>query len=150
VILVQNETCGPRHWSLCACDLAAAFLCIVLSVSAASAEECSNIENQKGLNDCAFDKFRRSDQELGDVNKTIRDRLRDNLSALTSLEVATEAWTVYRDAECLFLTSGTAGGTSHVMNFNNCKEQLTHARADRLKNLLKCEEGDPACPVPNR
>jgi uncharacterized protein YecT (DUF1311 family) len=131
-------------------DLAAVFLACVLSASVASAEECGDSATQKDLNQCSFEKLQRSEQELTEISKTIRERLSDNPAAIVSLDLAAQAWNLYRDADCLFLSSGTLGGSSYPMNLNNCKEELTHARAEQLTKLLKCPEGDLTCPVPHR
>jgi uncharacterized protein YecT (DUF1311 family) len=76
------------------------------------------------------------------------DKLEDRPDAVTALELAEESWKVYRDAECLFSASGSVGGSVYPMILDECKDELTRARAARLNAYLHCKEGDLTCAVP--
>jgi len=127
---------------------AAFLLCVALPTTAAFAEECNRLEKQQDLNQCFSKQLRDSEQTLGEAYKTIVDRLEDRPDAVMALELAEEAWNVYRDAECLFSASGSVGGSAYPMVLDECKEELTRARAARLNAYSHCKEGDLACPVP--
>ena len=127
---------------------AALLLCLTLPMSAALAQECNKLEKQQELNECSSKQLRHSEQALSEAYRTILDRLQDRPDAVQSLELAQEAWRVHRDAECLFSASGSAGGSAYPMILDQCKDEITRARAARLNAYLHCKEGDLACPVP--
>ena len=54
----------------------------------------------------------------------------------------------FRDAECIFSTSGAAGGRLRPMIYTICLDRLTSKRIDDFKTYLKCKEGALDCPVP--
>jgi uncharacterized protein YecT (DUF1311 family) len=127
-----------------------AFLLCLALPTAAFAEECNKLEKQQDLNQCYSKQLLHSEQALGEAHKTIVNRLQDRPDAVASLELAEEAWRVYRDAECLFSASGSAGGSAYPMVLDQCKDELTRARLGRLDAYLHCKEGDLACPVPQQ
>jgi len=129
--------------------LAAFLLCVALPTRAALAEECNRLEKQQDLNQCYAKELRHSEQALDEAYKTIVDRLEGRPDAAMALELAEEAWKVYRDAECLFSASGSVGGSVYPMLLSECKDELTRARLARLNAYLQCKEGDIACPAPS-
>ena len=129
--------------------LAAFLLCVALPTRAALAEECNRLEKQQDLNLCYSKELRHSEQALAEAYKTIADRLQGRPDAAMALELAEEAWKVYRDAECLFSGSGSVGGSVYPMLLSECKDELTRARLARLNAYLQCKEGDIACPAPS-
>jgi len=128
--------------------LTALLLALALSATGAFAEECKKLEKQQEKNECYSKQLPRSEKALSDTYKAVLGRLQDRPDTLTALELAQEAWKVYRDAECLFSASGSAGGSAYVGVLAECKDDLTDARAKKLNTYLHCKEGDPACPVP--
>ena len=129
--------------------LAAFLLCVALPTRAALAEECNRLEKQQDLNQCYAKELRHSEQAVDEAYKTIVDRLEGRPDAAMALELAEEAWKVYRDAECLFSASGSVGGSVYPMLLSECKDELTRARLARLNAYLQCKEGDIACPAPS-
>jgi uncharacterized protein YecT (DUF1311 family) len=113
----------------------------------AAAQDCPD-ESQAGLNQCAADAYKKADAALNAAYKQVMARLKDSEDAAKSLVAAQRAWIGYRDAECDFMSSGVEGGSARPMIAAQCLEQLTTQRADELKALLNCEEGDLSCPVP--
>ncbi|HTR12346.1 MAG TPA: lysozyme inhibitor LprI family protein [Roseiarcus sp.] len=128
--------------------LTALFLGVALSATGAFAEECKKLEKQQEKNECYSKQLPLSEKALSDTYKVVLGRLQDRPDTLTALELAQEAWKVYRDAECLFSASGSAGGSAYVGVLAECKDDLTDARVKKLNTYLHCKEGDPACPVP--
>jgi uncharacterized protein YecT (DUF1311 family) len=128
----------------------AAALSVALWTSSALAEECAKLEKQQELNECAVRELQRYDHTLGEMYKDITNRLQERPEAISDLDLAQEAWTVYRDAECRFASSGSAGGSVNSFAVAQCKEELTRARITRLSAYLRCQEGDVTCPVPSK
>jgi len=120
---------------------------LLLASSAAFAQDCPD-DSQAGLNQCAGDAYKKADAALNATYKQVMARLKDSEAAAKSLIAAQRAWIAYRDAECDFMSSGVEGGSARPMVVAQCLEQLTTQRADDLKALLNCEEGDLSCPVP--
>lgn len=129
--------------------LAAFLLCVALPTTGPLAEGCNRLEKQQDLNQCYLKELRHSEQSLDEAYKTIVDRLESRPEAAMALDLAEEAWKVYRDAECLFSASGSVGGSVYPMLLSECKDELTRARLARLNDYLRCKEGHLACPEPS-
>lgn len=121
---------------------------ILLAALPAMAQQDCPDDSQAGLNQCAGDAYKKADAALNAAYKQVMARLKDSDAAAKSLVAAQRAWIAYRDAECDFMSSGVEGGSARPMVVAQCLEQLTTQRADDLKALLNCEEGDLSCPVP--
>lgn len=121
---------------------------ILLAALPAMAQQDCPDDSQAGLNQCAGDAYKKADAALNATYKQVMARLKDSEAAAKSLVAAQRAWIAYRDAECDFMSSGVEGGSARPMIVAQCLEQLTTQRADDLKALLSCEEGDLSCPVP--
>jgi uncharacterized protein YecT (DUF1311 family) len=120
------------------------------SVSLASpciAQDCAD-QTQFGLDQCANASYQKADAALNGVYKQIVRRLKDDAATTKLLVQAQKAWIGYRDAECTFATSASAGGSIYPMEFSICLEAQTKKRTDDLRVYLKCEEGGLGCPVP--
>lgn len=130
--------------------LAVVSLGVAFWTSSAVADECSNPKTQSELNTCSAKELQRSEHELDDVYREIRDRLQNSPAVTDALETAETAWIAFRDAECLFATANTSGGSVYPMAAGNCREMLTRARIASLNSYLHCKEGDLSCPVPSR
>jgi uncharacterized protein YecT (DUF1311 family) len=121
---------------------------ILLAALPAMAQQDCPDDSQAGLNQCAGDAYKKADAALNATYKQVMARLKDSEAAAKSLVAAQRAWIAYRDAQCDFMSSGVEGGSARPMIVAQCLEQLTTQRADDLKALLNCEEGDLSCPVP--
>jgi uncharacterized protein YecT (DUF1311 family) len=62
------------------------------------------------------------------------------------LRTAQRAWLAFRDAECMWQSSGDDGGSVAPMIALQCTAALTDARAKVLAGFRTCEEGDLSCP----
>jgi uncharacterized protein YecT (DUF1311 family) len=102
------------------------------------------------MNKCAAEDYRKADAELNGLYKQIQLRLANNQAEAQLLSGAQRAWVAFRDAECKFSTSMSAGGSIYPMLVAACAAELTRARVDGLKKYLRCEKGDLGCPVPAR
>ncbi|MFE0017748.1 lysozyme inhibitor LprI family protein [Mesorhizobium sp. NPDC059054] len=116
-------------------------------LSTASAEDCGSVSGgQAGMNECYGNVFKKADAELNKLYKEIEARLKDDPDTTKLLVTAQKAWVAYRDGECDFQTAG--GGSIAGMAYPMCQTAITQSRIDDFKGYLKCEEGDPNCPVP--
>src|SRR5271165_2512848 len=132
-------------------NLAAILPYIALSITSAFGQDCGKEEKQIDINECYSKQLRHSEQNLSDLISTVRSRLQGQLpDAVPALELAQESWVVYRDAECLFALSGSAGASIYPTNLLICKDNFTRERARRLSSYLTCREAAAECPVPNR
>ena len=128
--------------------LGAFILAILVPLSSAQAEDCSNATTQTTMNSCADEAYKKADAELNAVYKQITDRLRNDQPAKKLLVTAQKAWLGFRDSECTFATAAATRGSMYPMLVAQCREGLTNKRTDELKVYLNCAEGDLACPVP--
>lgn len=110
--------------------------------------DCTTAQQQTTLNECAKNNYLAADKELNTKFKAIQQRLTDDTDIKNLLTQSQRAWISFRDAECIFSSSATAGGTIHPMLINDCKTRLTQERNKQLDEYLICEEGDLTCPVP--
>jgi uncharacterized protein YecT (DUF1311 family) len=114
----------------------------------ATTEACQKEMTQTDLNLC-YDKARQAaDAELGRRYGQLLARLAGSPKAKDLLREAERAWIRYRDADCAFVASGTAGGSAQPMVLAGCVADMTRQRIDRLGSQLKCEEGDLSCVAP--
>ncbi|MEF2070070.1 lysozyme inhibitor LprI family protein [Consotaella aegiceratis] len=116
----------------------------------AAAQECGAQANQLELTACANEAFAEADDRLNRTYRSIVGRLDGDAPRLESLRKAQRAWIAFRDAECVFATSGTVGGSAHPMIDADCRRRLTLQRAEALETYLHCQEGDLSCSVPLR
>jgi autotransporter-associated beta strand protein len=91
---------------------------------------------------------RKSDEKLNELYKQIEARLKDDADTKTLFVQAQRNWIKFRDAECSFQTAGVAGGSVVPMLIAQCMDSLTQSRVKDFEGYLKCQEGDPSCPVP--
>ncbi len=128
--------------------IAIALMTLFFSSSAFASSECDNAQDQATMNKCANNDFAKADKQLNAQYSEIEKRLSGDDDAKKLLITAQRAWVKFRDAECNFSASGTAGGSMHPMTVALCKEDLTTERNKQFSDYLKCEEGDLSCPVP--
>ena len=127
------------------------FTLFAFTPAAAPAEPCdASDSNQADLNECYSKAYKQSDTELNAVYRQITARLKDDPAAAKLLVTAQKAWVAFRDAECSFSTSASAGGSAYPMMQSICLDGLTVSRVKDLKSYLTCEEGDMSCPVPTQ
>ncbi len=109
------------------------------------AADCRDPVTQAEMNACAGEAYEKADAELNAAYREVKERVEGESANL--LVAAQRAWVAFRDAECAFAASGSAGGSIHPMAVSNCLEHMTKQRTAELKAHLDCEEGDLACPV---
>ena len=105
----------------------------------ARADDCSNASDQATMSECAGKALQKSDAELNATYDQIRQRLKNAPETLKLLVGAQRAWIAFRDAECDFSTSPSAGGTIHPMIYTICADRMTRRRVDDLKAYLRCQ-----------
>jgi uncharacterized protein YecT (DUF1311 family) len=126
-------------------------LAAIASMTTAKAENCGAAATQTGMNVCEDKNYRKADAELNSIYRQITDRLKsddDLRPTLEALVAAQRAWIAFRDAECAFVGSRTAGGSVNGAIVASCLAGVTGKRTKELRAYLKCKEGDLACPVP--
>jgi len=128
---------------------ATAILMILSAASAVYADECAD-QTQQGLDKCAGMAYAKADAALNSAYKEIIRRLKDDAATTKLLVTAQKAWIAYRDAECAFSSSASAGGTIYPMVVSICLEAVTTERTKALGAYLKCGDGDTGCPVPGK
>ena len=125
-------------------------ICAWLGCSAAAfADDCPE-QNQNGLNRCAEDAYKKTDEALNGVYRQMTQRLKDDPDTTKLLVSAQKAWIAFRDAECTFANSANAGGSIYPMVYAGCLARLTKARTQELAGYLKCRDGDTGCSVPGQ
>jgi uncharacterized protein YecT (DUF1311 family) len=112
------------------------------------AQTCNDAANQMQMNECAETAFKNADDELNSVYGNIVRRLKTDEVAKKLLVAAQKAWLRFRDAECVFISSASSGGSIYPVIVANCRTNITQERVNGLKRYLSCEEGYMSCPVP--
>ncbi|MER9618033.1 lysozyme inhibitor LprI family protein [Mesorhizobium sp. M0207] len=105
-------------------------------------------KDQAAANECADAASKKSDNKLNELYKQIETRVKDDVDTKTLFVQAQRDWVKFRDAECSFQTVGAAGGSVMPMLVAQCMDSLTQSRVKDFEDYLKCQEGDPSCPVP--
>lgn len=116
---------------------------------ALAADKCADAVDQATMNTCADAAFKQSDKKLNELYRQIEARLKDDANSKKLLVQAQQDWVKFRDAECSFRTSASAGGTVAPMLISMCMDGLTQSRVKDFESYLKCREGDLSCPVPS-
>jgi uncharacterized protein YecT (DUF1311 family) len=122
---------------------------LTMPTLALAADKCADAVDQVTMNACAVAAFKQSDKKLNELYRQIETRLKDDASTKRLLVQTQQAWVKFRDAECSFQTSASAGGTIAPMHVSMCMDGLTQSRVKDFENYLKCKEGDLNCPVPS-
>src|SRR5262245_24058654 len=89
---------------------------------------CANAQAQSEMNQCAYDDFQKADAELNRVYqqlllKTDREE---------KLKAAQRAWVAFRDADCEYDASDSAGGSLEPLLRYSCYETATKTRTNQL------------------
>lgn len=128
--------------------LIAGLVCVLAGSSVVSAQDCTDPRTQTDMTACATKKIEEADKALNATHKEMTVRLKDDADTAQLLVAAQKTWIAFRDAECIFATSQTDGGSIHPMIDAECREAITGKRIEDLKVYLNCGEGDLSCPVP--
>lgn len=102
-------------------------------------------QNQTELNDCAAQTYKNADGEMNIAYKKVMDTLKSSPEKSKALLQAQRAWLKFRDADCAFLSSNSAGGSINAMNNALCLSERTAERTIALNKIKNCEMGDPEC-----
>lgn len=102
-------------------------------------------QNQAELNDCAAQTYKNADGEMNKAYKKVMDTLKISPEKSKALLQAQRAWLKFRDADCAFLSSNSAGGSINAMNNTLCLSERTTERTNALNKIKKCDMGDPEC-----
>ena len=119
-----------RGGTLCLCLLSAAF-----AVAAAErGDACASASSQTEINACSSDRYRQADEEMNQVYRRVKARLRAGPAA--KLVQTQRAWIRFRDLQCNLESSSAGGGSAYAALRNGCLARLTSARTDDLKRIL--------------
>lgn len=110
--------------------------------SQASDDAClEKAQTQSQINECAAEALKSADDELNRLYHQMQDRLKNDENTKSHLIEAQRKWLAFRDSECSFTTSRSAGSSMHPMYMNECLAGLTQSRVMELKNHLACGKG---------
>lgn len=102
-------------------------------------------QSQVELNDCAAQTYKNADGEMNTAYKKVMDMLKSSPEKSKALLQAQRAWLKFRDADCAFFSSNSAGGSINAMNNALCLSERTTERTNSLNKIKKCDIGDPEC-----
>ncbi len=103
----------------------------------------SHAQTQSDMNQQASGDYKKADARLNKIYREVFNKV--DKSQKASLKAAQNAWIQFRDLDCQFQSSGSAGGSIQAMIIAGCLTDKTQARAKELNALLQCQEGDAAC-----
>ncbi|MBP0596798.1 DUF1311 domain-containing protein [Herbaspirillum sp. LeCh32-8] len=112
--------------------------------SAAFALDCNKAVTQAEMNGCVAQDLNQADAELNQTYLAYRAKLRPTQQ--NQIRDVQLAWIKYRDLSCRFESSNVAGGSAAGMALQTCLAEKTRQRAQELKALSGCPEGDLNCP----
>jgi len=105
---------------------------------------CTAAQTQSEMNACAAREYQKHDAEMQEIYSRLLSRLTDPRQK-SLLREAEDAWIAYRDKQCEFQSSGTAGGTIHPLIEATCLDEKTAVHVAELARQLNCKAGDPSC-----
>ena len=120
---------------------------VIAQATPPTSTACEAPRHQLGMNTCAAQARTWADQELNRVYVAYKKRLPPNQAQ--QLRQAQLAWIKFRDASCVFESSGVEGGSAHPMVYLGCLTAKTQDRIKALQALSECKEGDLSCPAPH-
>jgi uncharacterized protein YecT (DUF1311 family) len=118
---------------------------LAFTTSPAFAELCDDPQTQVDMNYCAKYHFDRADADLNDVYGKLKAGYAEIEQAKAALTAAQRAWVTFRDAECKQDEYAIEGGSAAQMVLFECRQRLTEARTEQLRDRLNCKEGDMSC-----
>ncbi len=110
----------------------------------AQMQACASAQTQTDMNTLAAGQYQKDDAAMNQIYQRLLAKLTD-LQQKQLLVDAERAWITYRDQECAFETSGSAGGSIHPMIQSDCLDEKTTVHTAELSRQLNCKEGDPSC-----
>ncbi|WP_210191647.1 MULTISPECIES: lysozyme inhibitor LprI family protein [Rhodomicrobium] len=122
-------------------------LSCAVSCAAAWAQDCGSAPTQAAMNRCFASAYKKNDARLNALYNEIKGRLKNKADS-GPLVASQRAWLAFRDAECRFSASATAGGSVQPAILASCLDGMTRDRIKTFEAYLRCEEGDLSCPVP--
>jgi len=109
------------------------------STTTAFAEvNCANAISQIDLNECAYNEYKTSDNELNRVYKIYMNKT--NETRKKSLVTLQKQWLKYRDLSCEHEASYFQGGNAQPMVYSSCLRNLTENQIKLIKNWSKQED----------
>ncbi|MFJ3057450.1 lysozyme inhibitor LprI family protein [Herbaspirillum sp. NPDC087042] len=124
-------------------SLPALALLLALGMAHAQAADCAKASTQAEMTACASQTLTQADADLNANYLAYRaklDKARQNQIRDVQL-----AWLKYRDLSCRFESSASAGGSAASLALQTCLADKTRQRADEIKALAGCQEGDLNC-----
>jgi uncharacterized protein YecT (DUF1311 family) len=113
----------------------------------ADAADCAHATTQLQMDQCAAKALHADQTQLTTAYDQIAKRLKSDPGKMKLFITAETAWANFRDAECKFAASATAGGSIYPLVVNTCLDRLTALRVKDLKAYANCAEYDSSCPV---
>jgi uncharacterized protein YecT (DUF1311 family) len=123
--------------------------CVLLKDAPASSEDvrpvnCSNVETQADMNQCAADDYRKADAAMNAQWAETRAAMlawdkatppSGDAGAAKRLLASQRAWLAYRDAACDVEGYSVEGGSMQPLIVSSCLAVLTTRRTEELKSL---------------
>lgn len=113
---------------------------LLLSLNLLAADDepasCKSANTTRQLEVCAIDSLSLFETKLKAIYDNLKSEFISNTAALEALEKSNNDWNTYRDSQCNFLTIDSEGGSSHSMNLNFCKTNLTKTRIKELTEFI--------------
>ena len=115
-------------------------LCLAVFSSAAAQKRaqkdpCDDAQSQAEMNVCAEERFRAADVALNRVYGQLAAKEEGDSRA--KLKAAEVSWLKYRDDNCAYEAAGFEGGSMQPLVYFSCRERMTKARTNELREQLK-------------
>ena len=87
------------------------------------------------LVECSLKKLAAADAALNKTYRELIPKLNDK-DWEASLRTAQQAWIKFRDANCVYVSAFSGGGSATTFEYNFCLVQMTDTRTKELRDML--------------
>lgn len=123
--------------------LPALAILLALGAGPARAADCAKATTQIEMTTCASETLTQADADLNASYLAYRARL--DKARQNEIRDVQLAWLKYRDLSCRFESSAVGKGSAAALAMQTCLADKTRQRADEIKALAGCQEGDLNC-----
>ncbi len=103
--------------------------------SAAATPGCANATTQMDINDCEYQAYIASDQQLATLYQSLLSAIGPDHQTQQDFVSSEQKWTSYRDAACQTEADTESGGSLELATQDACLQAITQQRIDYLKSI---------------
>lgn len=105
--------------------------------NADAADPCADLTQQQSMNQCAYDEFKKVDEELNKLYSRVTESEQFKSDIGPKIAASQKSWTEYRKLECEAEGSHYEGGSLEPLIVSDCMTMLTKERIGVLNTWLE-------------